>query len=425
MSGPPTAAAGARRALPDRLWLPALAAGLLALAFVGALLVRADGDPSLLVHAAPPWTQEEGSRGSLTVQPDVEDGFDGQFFYRVGLAPWSTEERVGGVEFDLPSLRNARWGYGALAYAASGGDPDLVPWSLIGLNVVAAAAVGAIGGGLARSSGRHAAWGLLLALWPGFAYSLSLDTSELVASTFVLGGLLALRHRRWVPAALLLVAAVLTRDTTAVVPAGVALAGAWAWVAARRSHPGGEPAGDPDEAGDAARRADAGSRAALATAAVGATPLVAFSGWQLLQRARFGSLPLTSSGDNNLSAPLAGLAEQLPDLLPPDGGEAAFRLVCAAGLLALLGAAGWCWRRSTAPLAERVAWVPAVLVVLVLNAYLWSGATAFMRAATEAGLLSTLVLLGTTRRRRLLPLLGLGLAGLWALTAVAQLSKLG
>jgi hypothetical protein len=89
-----------------------------------------------------------------------------------------------------------------------------------------------------------------------------------------------------------------------------------------------------------------------------------------------------------------------------------------------LGTAAWCWRRSTATLPERAAWIPAVVVVLLLNAYLWSGATAFMRAATEAGLLSILVILGTTSRR-LVPLTGLGLGGLWLLTAVAQLSKLG
>nr|MBA3281344.1 hypothetical protein [Acidimicrobiia bacterium] len=150
----------AGRRVPDRVWVPALIGALLALGFAGALLIRADGDVSLLVHAAPPWTDvADDTRGSLTVQP-AEDGFDGQFFYRLGTSPWSTDRTVHGVTFDLGSLRNARWGYGALAFVASAGDPDLVPWALVGLNVVAAAAVGAVGGGLARSSGRHAAWGL-------------------------------------------------------------------------------------------------------------------------------------------------------------------------------------------------------------------------------------------------------------------------
>jgi hypothetical protein len=58
----------------------------------------------------------------------------------------------------------------------------------------------------------------------------------------------------------------------------------------------------------------------------------------------------------------------------------------------------------------------------VLNAYLWSGATAFMRAATEAGLLSILLLLRAAPTR-LLTAAGIGLGGLWLLTAAAQLGK--
>ncbi|MCU1355632.1 MAG: hypothetical protein JWM89_1050 [Acidimicrobiales bacterium] len=482
--------------LPDRLWVPALAAGLLALTFVGALLVRADGDPSLLVHAGAPCATPSASAadpacdglsaaeraatpldshaaaapGSLAVQA-ADEAFDGQFFYRLGVSPWSKDARVAGVQFDLPALRNSRWGYGALAFVASGGDPDLVPWALVGLNLAAAVAVGAIGGGLARATGRHAGWGLLLALWPGFAYSLSLDTSELVAAAFALGALLALRQRRWAGAAALFACAVLTRDTTAVVPFGVAVAGAWTWFASRRggapmvdpfvvpSNAGqslamstidpsvatsdesdpplamsttdppaatsDEPAGQPMETASAQERRPPegdGSRG-LAATAVGGCALAVFGVWQLVQRARFDALPLTSSGDNNLSAPLAGLVRALGHDVPPSGGTEAFRLLCIIGLVALVAAAAWCWRSSAAPLVERVAWVPAVAVVLLLNAYLWSGATAFLRASTEAGILSILVLLGS-RRDRLLTLAGIGLGGLWLLTAASQVAKL-
>lgn len=451
---------GERRRVPDRWWVPAAAGLVLALLFVGALLVRADGDPSLLVHAGPPWTDAAQARGSLTVQP-ADEAFDGQFFYRLGVAPWSAARTVDGVTFDLPALRNARWGYGALAFVASGGDPDLVPWALIALNVVAAAAVGGIGGALARSAGRHAAWGVLFVLWPGFAYSLSLDTSELVASAFLLGGLLALRRGRWPVAGALLVAAVLTRDTTLAVVAGVGIGGAWWWLAPsgrarqrtttwaapeRPLGPGGADAKGTDDAGSPAVVAGTAAvcgwgtggaglpagrpvevvdrRSARAVVGVEAIAAAAFTGWQLLQRSRFGALPLTSSGDNNLAAPFAGLVDQLATLLPPAGADEAFRLLCIVGLVVLLGSAIRAWPRSAAPWPELVAFAPAVAVVVALNAYLWSGATAFGRAATEAGLLAIVVLLGA-RGRRTLPLLGVGLGGVWLLTAVAQLSKLG
>ena len=73
---------------------------------------------------------------------------------------------------------------------------------------------------------------------------------------------------------------------------------------------------------------------------------------------------------------------------------------------------------------ERIAWIGAVAVVLVLNAYLWSGATAFMRAASEAGLLSILLLVRSAPSR-LLVAAGGGLGALWLLTAIAQVGKLG
>ena len=439
------------KAVPDRVWVPGLGAVVLALVFVGALLVRVDGDVSLLVNAAPPDTSAETAPSSLTVKQPGE-GFDGQFFYRLGVSPWSTNDEEAGVTFDLPSLRNARWGYGALAWVASGGDTDLVPWSLVALNVGAMAAVGAIGGALARSSGRHAAWGLLFALWPGFAYSLSMDTSELVASAFLLAGLLTLRLHRWGWAAMLFSAALITRDTTAAVPAAVALAGAWLWLRARVSR---TDAGSPIETGSALEvphhaieklnpvdrldHAEPSHRPNglsqldqadhLRLLGTGVVPLLVFGGWQLVQRARFGELPLTSSGDNNLNAPLSGLFDQLTKVLVPSSGNEAFRLACITGLLVLLGLATWALRTGSSATApwERAAWVLSVAVVAVLNAYLWSGATAFMRATTEAGLLSILVVIGIRHRHsdRLLALTGIGVGGLWLLTAVAQLTKVG
>ena len=109
------------RRLPDRPAFVAVVCGLLAVLFVGALLIRDDGDPSLLVHAAPPWSDARAAPGSLTVQ-SVDKGFDGQFFYRIAVSPLSTDRAVAGVRFDLPALRNARWLYGATGWAASGGD---------------------------------------------------------------------------------------------------------------------------------------------------------------------------------------------------------------------------------------------------------------------------------------------------------------
>ena len=377
---------------------------LLAAVFVAVLLARAGGDESLLVHAGPPWTNQDEAPSWLTVQPP-DQAFDGQFFYRLGVAPWTEADAIDGVTFDLPALRNARWGYGALAFVASAGQARFVPWALIGLNVLAAGAVGAMGGRLARSSGRHVAWGLLFVLWPGFAYSLSLDTSELVAGAFVLAGLCAAREARWLIAAAALSAAVLTRDTAAVVPAGLAAAGAWTYWQARA-------------------RDSVAAAVAIRQLLAGLLPLVVFGLWQLVQWSRFDEWPLASSGDNNLAAPFTGLLDQLGQLLPPDGGEAAFRLLSVATLLGVVLLAAFSSRRSTAPLGEKLGLAACVVVLACLNDYLWSGATAFMRAGTEAGLLAVAVVLAD-RRRVPAELAAVGMGGLWLLTVGAQVGKLG
>jgi hypothetical protein len=383
-----------RIAAANRPAVTALVTGLLAVLVLAALLIRDHGDASRIVHAGPPWTSARDAPSSLAVRP-ADQAYDGQFFYRLGVAPFSTAREVSGVTFDLPALRNARWLTGGLAWVLSGGQRGAVPWALLLINVLAAVALGAAAGALAQHSGRHAGWGLLLVLYPGYAFTLTLDTSELLAGALVLGGLYAGRRERWPWAAVLLAAAVLARDTAVAIPAGLAAGGLWL---AFRRRPG---AAGPLFAGTFA--------------------VAVFAGWQILQHARFGAWPVTQSRKNNLSGPFVGLAKELSKDVPPQGGAAAFRLLSLVVLLGFIVLAGAALRTTMIPFPERVAWVPSVLVVVTLNAFLWSGATAFMRAATEAYLMSGLVLLG--HRSRYATVAAVPIAALWVLTIGSQLAK--
>lgn len=385
---------GGRAAATNRPAFTALVAGILALLVLAALLIRDHGDASRVVHAGPPWTNASTAPSSLTTRP-ADQAYDGQFFYRLGVAPFSTAHTVAGVTFDLPALRNARWLSGGLAWVASGGQRSAVPWALLAISLLSAIGLGAAAGALAKNSDRHAAWGLLLVLYPGYAFTLTLDTSELLAGALVLGGLFAGRRGRWTFAAGLFVAAVLARDTTAAIPAGMALGGLIQLLR---------------------RRANA-----LGPLLAGSTAVLAFAGWQVLQRVRFHAWPFVQSRKNNLSGPFAGLVKELGHDLPPHGGAAAFRLLSLVILLGVIVVAGLALRSSTIPFSERVAWVPSVIVVITLNAFLWSGATAFMRAGSEAYLLSVLVILGN--RSRYATLVAPPVAGLWLLTIGSQLGK--
>ncbi len=387
---------------PQRRWaaaanrpaFTALVTGILALLILAALLIRDHGNASRIVHAGPPWTSAATAPHSLAVRP-ADQAYDGQFFYRLGVSPFSTAKTVSGVTFDLAALRNARWLSGGLAWLLSGGQPSGVPWALLAINLASAIALGAAAGALARSSGRHAVWGLLLALYPGYAYTLTLDTAELLAGALALAGLYAGRRQRWLLAAALLSSAVLARDTTVAIPAGLAAGGAFLLVRRRRD----------------------GTGPLLA----GVAGLLVFAGWQVLQRVRFHAWPFAQSRKNNLSGPLVGLAHELGKDLPPHGGAAAFRLLSMVILLGVIAGGALAMRGTTIPLVERVAWIPAVVVVLTLNAFLWSGATAFMRAGTEGYLLSVLVMLGN--RARYAVYVAAPVLVLWLLTVGSQLAK--
>jgi hypothetical protein len=387
-----------RAAALNRPAFTALICGVLAFLVIAALLIRDGGDASKIVHAGPPWTSAAHAPSSLTVRP-ADQAYDGQFFYRLGVAPFSTAREVAGVTFDLPALRNARWLTGALAWVLSAGQRDAVPWALLAINLLAAIGVGAAAGALARNSGRHAAWGLLVALYPGYAFTLTLDTSELLAGALVLAGLYAGRRGRWLPAAALFALAVLARDTAVAIPAGVA-AGALIQLAWRRQ---------------------TSWRAGLGAFTAGAIGVIVFGAWQVVQRVRFSEWPFVQSRKNNLAGPFTGLFHELGNDIPPHGGAAAFRLVSILVLVGVIVLAACALRTTTIPFVERIAWIPATVVVITLNAFLWSGATAFMRAGTESYVMSALVLIGH-RSRYALYAAGPVLI-LWLLTVGSQLSK--
>jgi hypothetical protein len=352
------------------------------------LLIRADGDLTRLVRAAPPWTDPARALPSLTVLPH-EYEFDGQFFYRLGIQPFSTAPEVAGVTFDLPALRASRWGLGLTAHLLSFGKPALVPWVIPALNVLCLIALGCLGGMLARDSGRTALWGLLLPLWPGFAYTLTLDTSELLASMLACAALVAARRRAFVWAAVVLSAAVVTRETAMVVAVGSVAGGIW----------------------DRYRRRADGSHDGWGQVVVGCVGAAAFALSQVLVGTAFGQLPLLSSAGNNAGPPFVGIYGAITEWLTAlDASHlmSLISLVLAAGML-MAGAISI--RRSTARAAEKVAWACSAVLFVTLNGNPLVSAPSIMRAATELGLLTIIVLLGSRSRLVVPAAIGIVLVG--------------
>jgi len=231
------------------------------------LVLSADGDITrfIVVGRAHAFSPPKG------IFVNNNAGFDGQFAYRLSLAPWDLTSHRGGVAIDVP-FRVQRITYPFLAWVFSGfGRPAAVPYALVGVNLGAIGFLGFLGGRLAQSFGRHALWGVTFGLYFGFVWTLSRDLNELVDTAALVAGIVAVREKRWWLAAIGFTAAVLSRETSMAV---VAAFGLWQLPRLVRTR-----------------------RPALADV-VWALPLVAFVGWQAYGRWRLGVWPLHSDQVN-------------------------------------------------------------------------------------------------------------------------------
>ena len=406
--------AGARpgpgRSVPSRTDRPALA-GLIAvaaaLAFtLGRWQIWAHGhlDRFILVgrHFANPAQVPRG----IYVWPTY--GYDGQFFYRLALNPLNLSHTAYGITMDRP-YRYMRIGYPALTWLLSLGQHALVPVALVAVNIAAIGAMACCGAVFAQQAGRHAAWGLLLAGYFGLITSLSRDTAEPLAAACLLAGLLAIRARRQVLAAVLLAFGALTRETVMVAVAAVAVVRVIGMIRGR--HGLGQHGPGRDDL-------------------PWVVPSVVFAAWQVVVRAATGTVPLLADSGRNAGAPFIAPLKALKADVTHLGGHGSGQYevwLLEVAILALFTIAALTALGSTsAPVHERIAFVLYIIEICVVTPSTWSSLDADLRSFIEVYLLALIILLGTPRRSiwsTLLPWLGAAL--LPAVSVVTQLRLTG
>jgi hypothetical protein len=191
----------------------------------------------------------------------------------------------------------------------------------------------------------------------------------------VLAGLWYARQRRWPAAAAALTVAVLARETSLVVVAGLAAVELW-------------------------RLLSGGGRGDRREAAWLALPVAVAVAWQLVLLQVWGVLPVRSGGPTNFGGvPVLGVLDTLAAGVP---GPAALTVAVTAervGVLALFGYAAWALatRRAAVTGGEAVAWALSVLMAVALAG--WTSDVQFLRAANEGIGLSVLVALSDRRSR--------------------------
>jgi hypothetical protein len=330
-------------------------------------------------------------------------GYDGQFYYRLAIDPFNWSHRAYGITIDH-AYRYTRLGYPLLAWMASLGHIRWLPAALVLINVACMAMIGWLGGVLAREAGRHALWGLLLALYFGTVISVGRDTAEPLADALMLGGLLALRRDRRVLACALVTCAVVTDETILVVPVALGATRLPALLGWQRHQPSRQrlsPGPGPARAWWPARRL----RAVLPGAGItDLTWLVPGCAWLAMQGIEHVTDAWQAGAPEDMSRNLGlpfqgmewGLRADIRGVSWSHLGMYDINLIELAALAATV-LTGLCVLRSTiAPPWERLALAGFVLVEMVLATWqLWGSTFGDGRAYVDCYLLAVVVMLGT------------------------------
>lgn len=382
---------GPLRSLGSRTDRPAVTGLIALLAALGFVLARwqiwAHGNIGRFILVGHHFASSAQLPHGIPVAPTY--GYDGQFFYRLALNPLNFHHTAYGITMDRP-YRYMRIGYPAVTWLFSLGQHAAVPVVLVAVNIAAIGAMGYLGAVFARDGGWHALAGLLLPGYFGLLTSLSRDTAEPLAAACLLAGLLAVRARRPVLAALLLAYGALTRETVMVAVAAIAIVRVIG-VLRRRQRPG---------------------RDDLAWV----LPAVMFVAWQVVVKAATGSIPLLADGGRNAGAPFIApfqaLRNNLAHLNTHQFDQTDLWLLELAILVFFAIAALLSLRSTSAPVHERVALVLYLMEICIVTPSTWGSLDADLRSFIEVYLLAVIILLGTRRRS----------AGAWLLPVLAALT---
>jgi hypothetical protein len=360
----------------DRSWCTLLIVAPFYLCLIVAWLTRHDFDPSYFVRAGDFFVDAQHAPKNLTILKNSL-GYDGQFYYRLALSPFTHDQSGFGVRFDSPRYRQQRILYPLLASLFSLGAPNLVPWSLIFVNYLGVCVIGWLGGLYAQAVGRHALWGIACALYAGFLLTLSSDLTEIVEVCFILASLVLIRRERQRTAAVLLLLAVLAKETALLVAVGALLSYLVAvWRGTSKQSP-----------------------------LLFVLPVAGYLGWQAWLYRNW-MMSLDRAIESNIGFPMAGFVSYFREMasLHAHHHQGLYFVELCLFLLFMIAVIHAC-RKTTETLHVRFSWLLYLLLTLSLTRAVWVE-DSFLRALSEVYTLGVIIVLSAPVRLRVVVLSG-------------------
>lgn len=362
----PSGAAPARRDWTDSPLLAAVITWAIYALFLFAYLSRHSTGLAGLVRLGSRFVaQADSVPPGVPILPN-HGGYDGQFYYRLAVTPFTHTPVAVGIRLDSPAYRQQRILYPLLARAVAGGRIERIPLAMALVNFLLLGLLAALGARIARAAGHHALWGLAFSLSIPLLYTMSRDLTEILETTLLAAALL-LRSRHRFVSGWLLALAVLARETALFVAVAIALAA----LIEERGRLG---------------------RAAARVWPEVLPPVMVYVAWQSWLWSAWGVTGSAQGGSATLGLPLAGLAGELLRHAGPD------HYIEIGFILLFTVAVGLVLREGRAPLLPMLAWVLYTLLLSLTTRIVWVGSAGFFRAFSEACFFGTMLLLSSRLR---------------------------
>jgi hypothetical protein len=292
-------------------------------------------------------------------------GYDGQFYFRLALDPFTDKGTAFGVTLDAPLVRHQRILLPLFTWIIARGNPETTPFVMMAINLTAIAGCALVGGLMLSGFGVSAWYGLLFALYPGFAVSAGRFLTEPLALFMILSSLLMLVHRKNLMAAVLLSFAVLARETATVVVA----AGFFTWLSGKILQNGNKNNFSPHFS-------------------FWLYPTLTFFLWQLWLWNNWSIVLLDGDNISKMGVPLAGFIRAIAGNIANLNPETGFYLIML--LAVVVYQIFICrWIRHF-PLLLLISWACYVLLVSCTKTAVWSNSTSFLRLSAELNMLGLL-----------------------------------
>lgn len=150
--------------------------------------------------------------------PDGTTGYDGQFAYFIA------RDGAAGVPYmDGATLRYQRIGYPLTARLLALGSAELVPWTLLLVNLIGHTVATVLLAYLLARLRVSSYYALVYAFWIGCLFALRFDLNELLCYTYGLAAVVLYLRERYIWAILLLMLSTLTKELGLVIAGGLAL----------------------------------------------------------------------------------------------------------------------------------------------------------------------------------------------------------